>query len=825
MNVNLKYRIIAAFIVALPFNIMCQEKINPLKEWHLTWSEEFENDSIDWGKWSKIERHQTDWAKYMSDFDSLYDIEDGCLVLYGINNDVLTDDTARFLTGGLSTENKINFEEGRIEICAKFDYAEGFWPAIWMLPDIKYNWPYDGEIDIMEHLNFETQIHQTVHTHYTHNLKINNPPNSHTHHHNIGEFNVYAVERHADSIVFYINGIKTFSYPRLADTINEQFPFLDNPYCLILSAQLGGSWVGEVNPEHLPVALYIDWVRFYTNQQLPLIPYPQYVTLNSEKKHEKSHVKYIETKDNHTDSYYKISMDKGNVTVEGNKLYAQQTIRQITNNENDLLPDVVICDSAFLDIRGYYQDACSDFIPMFQLKSLVDALSNYKINYLFLNIIDNNTCRLQLDVFSSDDHNLNSSFVDNDQYAMVDFLELVNYAKQNNVIIVPSITISEEDIDYFTTFFSLDYQEFVEILFSNLFEEIPYRTVNLYHINNESTTLNTFIISDLIKRYNRNLILSNCYSLNNENTVYNLFHSPTSEVLIEEKQLTSCNDYITSLELTNKIISTPLSNIQNNDTINQYGSIINLSNKIHSIDNQSSIINFIPTSSIASFADKVWHGNTLEESIELSNFIEKRLDSHSNYFNDSINTQWIANLDMIWKVKVNQSKWTEARGGIIDLDNITTNKDTKSKAKIKTTIYSDRDTIIYAHIYIHNPECHANKKDYKHDKLYKSENSIKLRHRKIYTDKDIENRNEVRNIDEIGFPDKEMNINYISNTLQVKLKKGRNRIRYISKSDYVSDGCWKFSFIPFTYNTKGEAEDLDCIFFKKKKRMTIFKRN
>ena len=63
-----------------------------------------------------------------------------------------------------------------------------------------------------------------------------------------------------------------------------------------------------------------------------------------------------------------------------------------------------------------------------------------------------------------------------------------------------------------------------------------------------------------------------------------------------------------------------------------------------------------------------------------------------------------------------------------------------------------------------------------------------------------------------------LNIKHISNTLQVKLKKGKNKIRYISKSDYVSDGCWKFSFIPFTYNMQGEAEEVDCIFFEKKKK-------
>ena len=188
------------------------------------------------------------------------------------------------------------------------------------------------------------------------------------------------------------------------------------------------------------------------------------------------------------------------------------------------------------------------------------------------------------------------------------------------------------------------------------------------------------------------------------------------------------------------------------------------------------------------------------------------------YFNDSINTQWIANSDLKWKVKVNHSKWTEAKGGVINLDDINTDEDTRSKAKIMTTIYSGADTIIYVHLDIHNPYYKTDTKESNDNRLYKSENRIKLRHRKIFTDKDIAKGDDIMPFEEMKSLYNNLNIKHISNTLQVKLKKGKNKIRYISKSDYVSDGCWKFSFIPFTYNMQGEAEEVDCIFFEKKKK-------
>ncbi len=40
------------------------------------------------------------------------------------------------------------------------------------------------------------------------------------------------------------------------------WPF-DQPFYIILSQQLGGSWVGEVNPDQLPVSMIIDFVKVY----------------------------------------------------------------------------------------------------------------------------------------------------------------------------------------------------------------------------------------------------------------------------------------------------------------------------------------------------------------------------------------------------------------------------------------------------------------------------------------------------------------------------------------------------------------------------------
>src|SRR5687767_353255 len=92
----------------------------PMNNGILHWEENFnQTGSFDQTKWSKIPRGTSDWNKYMSDFDSLYAMRDGKLILRGIKNTSVSNDTARYLTGGVYTKGKASFGFGRIEVRAK----------------------------------------------------------------------------------------------------------------------------------------------------------------------------------------------------------------------------------------------------------------------------------------------------------------------------------------------------------------------------------------------------------------------------------------------------------------------------------------------------------------------------------------------------------------------------------------------------------------------------------------------------------------------------------------------------------------------------------
>lgn len=226
----------------------------------LVWEESF--NSFDDANWSKIPRGKSPWNKYMSSDDRLYDIRDGNLILRGIINPDRSADTAQYLTGGVFTKDKVRFGLGRLEIRAKLGSAQGAWPAFWMLGQGR-RYPGGGEIDIMEHLNFDDFVYQTVHSSYTIDLKINEPIKGGTGKINPDEYNIYAVEKHEDKVVFFVNDIQTHVYPKISTDQQDQFPFSEGDHYLLLDMQLGGDWVGEIDDDDLPIEMAIDWVRFY----------------------------------------------------------------------------------------------------------------------------------------------------------------------------------------------------------------------------------------------------------------------------------------------------------------------------------------------------------------------------------------------------------------------------------------------------------------------------------------------------------------------------------------------------------------------------------
>ena len=238
------------------------------KEWNLVWEENFNGTALNGDSWTRVTRGESDWDDMMSLREDLVFVEDGQLVLLGkVGGEA---DETPFVTGGVSSCGKKSFREARIEIKAKFNCADGFWPALWLMPDCDLPQPEYAEIDIMEHLNSDDFVYQTVHSRYTLDGG-EEPPKYATAEIDKDGWNIYAAEVYRDSVCLFTNGVKTLTYPRL-EGVEHQFLWADYPFYLILSNQLGGNWVGAVSsPEQLPSELRIDWIKVYEKPHRELL--------------------------------------------------------------------------------------------------------------------------------------------------------------------------------------------------------------------------------------------------------------------------------------------------------------------------------------------------------------------------------------------------------------------------------------------------------------------------------------------------------------------------------------------------------------------------
>ncbi|MGL1958013.1 MAG: glycoside hydrolase family 16 protein [Colwellia sp.] len=263
-------------------------------DWTLVWSDEFDGEVIDTSKW----QHEVNCAGggndelqcYVDDRKNSF-IENGNLHIKALN-EVISGDAGwsgnsgdiverDYSSARVRTVHQGDWRYGRIETRAKLPYGQGIWPAIWTLPteNVYGNWPYSGEIDIMEVVNLETGAddnHLFATLHYTNedgNLKSSGngiyPETSMSQ-----QFHIYTIEWEAGEIRWYIDDThyatqRQTGWMTCGGAIKEGFtktdsaPF-DQKVHLILNLAIGGNWPGDPNSSTIfPQEMLIDYVRVY----------------------------------------------------------------------------------------------------------------------------------------------------------------------------------------------------------------------------------------------------------------------------------------------------------------------------------------------------------------------------------------------------------------------------------------------------------------------------------------------------------------------------------------------------------------------------------
>ena len=239
----------------------------------LLWSDEFDGTELNLDNWTR-EVREVGWTnnelqEYRDSEENVF-VKDGNLVLKAIKTD--KDGKPYYTSGKVNSQNKRDFQYGKVVVRAKVPEGQGLWPAIWMMPkDESFygQWPKCGEIDIMEVLGNDTSLsYSTIHYGEPHaeqqgTLTALNGTYS-------SDFHTYSVEWEPGEMRFYTDFM-------LVLTVNDWFtavqgqdekeypaPF-NQPFFVQMNLAVGGNWPG--NPDETTdfdkAEFLIDYVRVY----------------------------------------------------------------------------------------------------------------------------------------------------------------------------------------------------------------------------------------------------------------------------------------------------------------------------------------------------------------------------------------------------------------------------------------------------------------------------------------------------------------------------------------------------------------------------------
>lgn len=229
------------------------------QNWQLVWQDEFTNGigphwrfetgtgSGGWGN-NELQYYRRENAS----------VENGQLVITARREDFggMRYTSARMTTQGLAT-----FKYGRVEARIKAPSSSGMWPAFWMLGSniTSVGWPASGEIDIMEHVNADPDIHGTIHWQGPDGGHASYGGHTAT---NVADYHVYAVEWDERVIRWFVDG-REYHVVDITNSVNSTEEF-HRDFFLLLNLAVGGNWPQwNIDESRLPARMYVDYVRVY----------------------------------------------------------------------------------------------------------------------------------------------------------------------------------------------------------------------------------------------------------------------------------------------------------------------------------------------------------------------------------------------------------------------------------------------------------------------------------------------------------------------------------------------------------------------------------
>ena len=173
---------------------------------------------------------------------------------------------SNFTSARMTTQNKQQFQFGRIDIRAKLPVKEGMWPALWMLGTNiqQVSWPLCGETDIMELIGSNPQkVYGTIHW-----QQQNGSPGSFGSNYSLASGD-FSQKFHVFSLIWKQDSISMLIDDQLYLTASPQnlssgtWPFNSTSF-FIFNVAVGGDWPGSPDSSTtFPQRMFVDYVRVF----------------------------------------------------------------------------------------------------------------------------------------------------------------------------------------------------------------------------------------------------------------------------------------------------------------------------------------------------------------------------------------------------------------------------------------------------------------------------------------------------------------------------------------------------------------------------------
>jgi beta-glucanase (GH16 family) len=254
-------------------------------DWQLVWSDEFNGNSVNTTNWTyDLGNGSGGWGNneleyYTSRTQNVY-VASGLLHIVAQKESY---DGYNYTSAKLKTLGLFSQKYGRFEFSAKLPQGQGYWPALWLMPqdEVYGGWAASGEIDIMENMGSNpTEVLGTIHFGgmYPNQAQSYGPAFDFSGGDSVTNFHIYALEWTTNAISWYVDNQLyetqtnwwSSSNPTNTSLRNPYPAPFDQPFYIIMNLAVGGNFGG--NPDSttvFPGDMQVDYVRVYAGTPPP----------------------------------------------------------------------------------------------------------------------------------------------------------------------------------------------------------------------------------------------------------------------------------------------------------------------------------------------------------------------------------------------------------------------------------------------------------------------------------------------------------------------------------------------------------------------------